>query len=306
MFHLKNLTIRFKNQILVDRVSFRIKKGQILSLVGESGSGKSITAKALCGLSAPGLDIDLEMKINSEIYRKENEIKPLRGIKMGFIFQDPFNAFNPQFRIGDQIREVLDIHKIGEKKLRNQRVIQILEKFHLTPPERIFNSYPHMLSGGMAQRAFIASAMIAQPEILIADEPTTALDVLTQEEILKLLREISHEGVTMLFITHNLQVARKMSDQIAVMFQGKIVEKGSVKTVLNDPWHPYTISLLDSVAQLGKALKRPLIASIEKNLACPFFSRCVYRAEICRTVLNHYQEGDREVLCNRKSYENSF
>lgn len=235
----------------VSKVSFDVKPGEVLCLVGESGSGKSVIAFSIMGLLAKALKIaGGSIKLQGEELTRttEERMRELRCTGMGMIFQEPMTALNPVMRCGDQIDEVLQEHTNLSAAERRRKVTDMIEQVHLPDPERMYRSYPHQLSGGQRQRIMIAMALILEPVLLIADEPTTALDVTTQAQILHLIRELQGERQTgVLFITHDFGVVAELSDRVAVLKQGEIVELGTTQQVLSAPEHPYTKMLISSV-----------------------------------------------------------
>ncbi len=235
----------------VTRVSFDVKPGEVLCLVGESGSGKSVIAFSVMGLLAKALNIthgSIKLQGEDLTHATEQRMRELRCTRMGMIFQEPMTALNPVMRCGDQIDEVLQEHTSLSAGERRQKVIDMIEQVHLPDPQRMYRSYPHQLSGGQRQRIMIAMALILEPVLLIADEPTTALDVTTQAQILHLIRELQSERQTgVLFITHDFDVVAELSDRVAVLKQGEVVELGTTSQVLSAPEHPYTKMLISSV-----------------------------------------------------------
>ena len=240
----------------VQDLSFTLDPGEILCIVGESGSGKSVSAAAIMGLLPKSLrptQGTITFENNDLLKTPEPKMRALRGARLGMIFQEPMTALNPLMRIGDQLAEVLKVHNVPPKN----RVAELLEAVHLPDPPRILRAYPHRLSGGQRQRVMIAMALALEPAILIADEPTTALDVTTQMQILRLIREIqSRRGTGILFITHDFGVVAEIADRVAVMQHGQIVEQGQAPQILQNPQHPYTQSLLAAVPK-GAATPRP-------------------------------------------------
>jgi oligopeptide/dipeptide ABC transporter ATP-binding protein len=277
-------------------VSFAVETGKTLCLVGESGSGKSVTATAIMGLhnrasahiradalSIGGVDI---------LSCGERELSRLRGTLMSMIFQDPMSCLNPALTIGYQLKEALTLHESVSSRAAEARVLEILKLVRIPEPERRMLAYPHHLSGGMRQRIMIAMALICRPRLLIADEPTTALDVTVQAQILWLLSELQREfGTTIIFITHDLGVVAEIADDVAVMYAGSIVELGSAMAVFDRPSHGYTVGLLDATADIGKAEgPRGRLAEIpgtvprfdELGIGCSFEARCRFAAPSCR------------------------
>jgi oligopeptide/dipeptide ABC transporter ATP-binding protein len=275
-----------------DGVSFSLNSGETLGLVGESGCGKSVTALSLLRLipSPPG-----KIRGGSVFFEDRDllqlplaELRKLRGRELGMIFQEPLTSFNPVWRIGRQIKEVLQIHtKLTESEMR-ERVITMLGRVGLPDPERQYDAYPHELSGGMRQRAMIAMALICGPKAVIADEPTTALDVTIQAQILALLQELQAEtGMSVLLITHNLGIVATAAERVAVMYAGKIVEQSTVRELFHHPLHPYTEGLLRSVPtprQTGSlyAIPGQIPDPLRMPPGCAFEPRCPKAAPVCR------------------------
>ena len=235
----------------VEDVSFAIDKGEILCVVGESGSGKSMTANALMGLLPPGVTVKAGramFEARDVLRLPESEKQALRGAQVAMIFQEPMTALNPLMRIGDQIAEVFAAHDRYTQSERRERALALIREVQLPDPEKIIRAYPFQLSGGQRQRAMIAMALALEPKLLIADEPTTALDVTTQAQILKLILDLrDRRGMAVMFITHDFGVVAETADKVIVMREGKVVERGAAATVLNDPQHDYTRRLLDAI-----------------------------------------------------------
>jgi oligopeptide/dipeptide ABC transporter ATP-binding protein len=299
LLSIKNLNINFqmKNNTLeaVRGISFSLKRGETLGVVGESGCGKSITNLALMGLLADNGSVSAEeLLFEGQDLLKMNELswQKIRGKEMAMIFQDPMSALNPSFTVGHQIEETLQVHEPDlTKEQRGKRVIELLKQVGIPAPEERLKSYAHELSGGMSQRVMIAMAIACRPKLLIADEPTTALDVTIQDQILRLLKNLQKEyNMAMIFVTHDLGVVAKVSDKIQVMYAGEIVESGPTKALLNSPVHPYTRGLLRSLpSNKTSGFREPLysIAGIVPSLnsrpkGCQFEPRCEFRADKCQ------------------------
>jgi ABC-type glutathione transport system ATPase component len=239
-------------------VSFTLDAGEILCIVGESGSGKSVSAGAIMGLLPPALKVEsgsIVFENREMIGLAPAELRKLRGSRIGMIFQEPMTALNPLMRVGDQIAEVLQVHGVSGSA---ERVQALIDAVGLPDPKRIAKSYPHLLSGGQRQRVMIAMALALEPAVLIADEPTTALDVTTQMQILALVKEIqTRRGMGVLFITHDFGVVAEIADRVAVMQHGRIVETGAALDVLNAPQHPYTKALIAAVPHRARAVEEP-------------------------------------------------
>jgi peptide/nickel transport system ATP-binding protein len=239
----------------VEDVSFTVGAGEIVCVVGESGSGKSVTAHTVMGLLPKGQLTPTAGRILLEgedvLTKSPAELRRLRGHRMGMIFQEPMTALNPVVKVGEQIEEVLTIHTSLDAAARRQRVLETMASVHLPDVERMIDAYPHQLSGGQRQRIMIATALVLDPVLLIADEPTTALDVTTQAQILKLVRELMERRNTgVLFITHDFGVVAEIASRVVVMQRGRVVEQGDAKDVLRAPKHPYTRMLVRSVPSL--------------------------------------------------------
>ena len=273
----------------VDRVDLHVDRGEVLGLVGESGCGKSVTSFSIMGLIAhPGEIVAGEILFNGQDLSamKKDEIRKLRGEHISMIFQQPTSALNPVYRAGAQIKEVFELHRDWSKDVEEEKVIEMLTQVGIPDPKRRAASYPHELSGGMAQRIMIAMALACEPELLIADEPTTALDVTIQAQILDLIRDLQQSfNTAVILITHDLGVVAEMADRIAVMYAGEIVEEADVRTIFKKPLHPYTQGLVGSIPVLGK-LKTVLdtIPGVVPSLIdlptnCRFAARCVSRIE---------------------------
>jgi len=283
---------------VLENISLGIEEGKTLALVGESGCGKSMTALAVMRLMPEGFTVTSGRIVlgNTDISALPlPELRKVRGNRMSMIFQEPMTALNPLYTVGDQIGEVLRLHQgLGKAECR-KRVIRMLADVHIPDPDTRIDAYPHQFSGGMRQRAMIVMALACRPRLLIADEPTTALDVTVQAQIFDLLRQLQREtGTAILFITHDLISVADMADEVVVLYAGRCVEKGATETVLSDPLHPYTSNLIASVPHLkiGKAATEPFkrlseIPGIVPNLgkrssACIFAPRCRRAFPLCR------------------------
>ncbi|MDK3159444.1 ABC transporter ATP-binding protein [Kamptonema cortianum] len=252
----------------VDDVSFTLEKGETLAVVGESGSGKSVTALSITRLipSPPAIYAGGEILFRGRntLTMPPNELRSIRGRKISYIFQEPSSSLNPVFRIRTQIAEVLKLHR-PEVKDVDAEIIRLLEIVGIKDPALRYKDYPHQLSGGMQQRVMIAMALACKPDLLVADEPTTALDVTIQAQILELLRELKKEiGMSVILITHNFSIISGIADKVAVMFRGKIVEFGPAAEVIGNPQHPYTQALIECVPRLGARAKRLKTIDYEK------------------------------------------
>ncbi len=278
----------------VDRVSFELRRGETLGLVGESGSGKSMTALSILRLVQPPGEIGggpICFNGRSDLLElSERDMRRIRGAEIGFIFQEPMTALNPVYTIGDQIAEALRVHGRGTRAEARTKSIALLEAVKIPEPERRLRDYPHQLSGGMRQRVLIAIALACQPQLLIADEPTTALDVTIQAEILDLLHEMKERfHLALLLITHDLGVVAGHADRVAVMYAGKIVEQGPMRQIFESPKHPYTQGLLDSIPGGAPGQRLRAIDGVVPNLAnlppgCAFEPRCPKRFDRCTSA----------------------
>ncbi len=256
----------------VDGVSFGLKKSQTLCIVGESGSGKSITSLSILGLiEKPGKIVGGSIQFLGQdlLQLKEKQMqKEIRGKKIGMIFQEPMTSLNPSYTVGFQINEVLKIHHPSlNKKERLERVVYELERVGIPHARDKYHEYPFNLSGGQRQRVMIAMAMVCEPEILIADEPTTALDVTIQAQILELMKELQQKkGTSILFITHDLGVVAQIADEVVVMYKGHVVEQASAKELFADPRHPYTKALLSAIPKPGKEYRKKRLETVDENV----------------------------------------
>ena len=314
LLDVKNLRVYFKSHEgivkAVDGVDFSIKKGRVLGIAGESGSGKSITSLAIMDLvPKPNGYIesgDVLFKGNSIRSLSESEIRKIRGNSIAMIFQEPMTSLNPVFTVGYQIGESLEIHQGLKGKEKREKIVEMLRLVKIPRPEKVIDEYPHQLSGGMRQRVMIAIALSCNPELLIADEPTTALDVTIQAQILFLMKEITEKlGSSIMFITHDLGVIAEMADDVAIMYFGKIVEQGSVSDVLNNPKHPYTKGLIrarpDNFSESEGFYyiegRVPSFTNVPKG--CAFYERCQHKMEICTVKMPKLLQLDdgRTVRC---------
>ncbi|ACZ42708.1 oligopeptide/dipeptide ABC transporter, ATPase subunit [Thermobaculum terrenum ATCC BAA-798] len=305
----KDLYLNFYTQVGVVRalngVSFSIPRGKVLGIVGESGCGKSQTGLSILQLVPPPGRIEkgqILFKRNPDdepidilkLGRNSDEMRNIRGDDISMIFQEPMTSLNPVYTIGDQIMEAILLHQTPDKKEARRRAVDILRRVGMPNPERIADSYPHELSGGMRQRAMIALALSCTPVLLIADEPTTALDVTTEAVILDLMRELQAEiGTSIMFVTHNMGVVAQMCDEVAVMYLGRVVERAPVDDIFYNPKHPYTIALLRSIPRIGQK-KRKRLEVIKGSVpdpystvtGCPFHPRCPnFMPGLCDKVL---------------------
>jgi len=276
----------------VDDVGFHIEKGKVLGLIGESGSGKTMTAMSILRLVPPPGRItrgNIIFEGRDLLNFTKKEMESIRGNRIGMIFQEPMTALNPVIRIGEQIGETIAFHNNLSRSDIKQRVFELLRQVGFEDPEKRYIQYPHQLSGGQRQRVLIAIAISCNPSLLIADEPTTALDVATESQILYLLRQlISGQGMSMLFITHNLNIMRRFGDYVCIMYAGRILEEGSVEDFFSEPLHPYSRGLLDSIfAFKGDETRLKAIPGFVPKLSdlpegCKFHPRCMYVMPICK------------------------
>lgn len=276
----------------VNGVTFDVKKGETLGIVGESGSGKSVTSlsimRLLNGTSGKVVGGHVHFKGKDLMELSDKEMRKIRGNELAMIFQEPMTSLNPVYKIGKQLTESIILHLKYDKKRAREHAAQMLDKVGIPRSKEILNEYPHQLSGGMRQRVMIAMAMACHPKLLIADEPTTALDVTIQAQILELMGKLKEEEETsILLITHDLGVVAEMCDRVIVMYAGSVVEQSDVNTLFEDPKHPYTQSLLQSIPKLGHAKER--LDSIKGNVptpfnmpvGCKFAPRCSKAMDIC-------------------------
>jgi oligopeptide/dipeptide ABC transporter ATP-binding protein len=297
ILELKNLRTYFQTSYgtvkAVDGVSYHVKRGETLGVVGESGSGKSVTALSIMRLipSPPGYIVGGEVILDGQnvLDLSDSEMAKIRGSKVGMILQDPMTALNPVFNIENQVGEAIRIHQNLKGQSLVDKIIHSLRQVRIPAAESRMKDYPHQLSGGMRQRVVGAISISCAPIVLIADEPTTALDVTIQAGYLRLLKEIQAEtGVGIIFITHDFGIVAKMCDRVAVMYAGRIVETGDVRQIFNEPSHPYSEALLASVPKLEERTQR--LYSIEGQPpplfdlppGCPFAPRCEYAQDVCR------------------------
>ena len=307
LLDVRHLTIQFPQSrgqqsktaalvVAVSSLSFSIAAGEVLGLVGESGSGKSITSLAIMGLLPPTAMITGEIAFQNGdglptqiTHLPSDELRQLRGLRMAMIFQEPMTALNPVMRVGDQIAEAVLAHHRVSKSEAWRRAVEGMRDVAIPDPEKRARSYPHQLSGGMRQRVMIAMAIVNRPQLLIADEPTTALDVTIQQQILDLLNDLRHKfGLAMLLISHDLAVVSHVADRVAVMYAGSLVELGTKSDIFSAPAHPYTQGLLRAIPTLStdRALPLSTIDGTVPNIAqlppgCRFEPRCPHRVATC-------------------------
>jgi peptide/nickel transport system ATP-binding protein len=294
----RNLTVEFRSDEghhpVVRDVSFDIAPGKCLGIVGESGSGKSVTSLAIMGLlpGPPGCVVGGQVLFEGRDIRQlpPNAMRQMRGSKLSMIFQEPMTSLNPAFTVGNQIMEAIQTHEGVNARIARARALELLREVRIPAPERRLDEYPHRLSGGMRQRVMIAMAIACRPRLLIADEPTTALDVTIQAQILELLKQLQEEhGVSILIISHSFGVIAEIAQDVAVMYAGRVVERGSVEQLFGAPEHPYTVGLLGATPRGGDRKTR--LVSIEGSLAersftapgCAFAPRCPFVEDECIT-----------------------
>ena len=299
LLQIRALTVRFATHSgtlhAVAGADLSLAAGECLGIVGESGSGKSQLLQAILGLSPRHAQIGGEI-----LYRDlqllgmpRHELNRIRGRRIAMIFQDPMTALNPCLRIGTQIEEVARAHLGTTRQESRRRALELLAALHISDPEHCLRQYPHELSGGMRQRAMIAMALIGEPEILLADEPTTALDVTVQSQILRLLAEVRERtGIAIVLVTHDMGVVAEIADRVTVMYAGRIVELGTVHAIFGDPRHPYTETLQACVPRPDRPAPHRLVSiggappnPTDLPSGCAFAPRCPYRLEVCRAVV---------------------
>lgn len=320
LLKIKNLKIEVKSKekdiTIVEEISLNIKKGETLGVVGESGCGKSVTALSIVGL------LGNKLRIGGRIFFEEKELtamnkrqlRRLCGKEIGVVFQEPMTALNPMFKIGRQLSEPLRLHLKLSKKEAYQRSIELLREVGIKDEESVLNCYPHQFSGGMRQRVLIAIAISCNPKLLIADEPTTALDVITQAQILSLLKSlIKKRNMSLLLISHDLGVISQMSERVAVMYAGEIVEEDTLANLLKSPGHPYTEKLLSAAREISSQCDQlPVVRGSvprpeELIQGCKFSKRCEAAKSICYEVRPSFESlktVSRRVKCwkNHKNY----
>lgn len=302
----RGLTVTAAGQRAVDEVSFDIAPGERVGLIGESGSGKTLTALAIMGLLPEGVRASGSVAYRGdELLRlAEPERARLRGDAIGMVFQEPLTALNPVMRVGDQIAESLRIHRGASRRAARREALALLRRVHMPDPEEKLDAYPHELSGGQRQRVVLAIAIACEPDLVIADEPTTALDVTVQAGILRLLDEATSGDAALLLITHDLPVVAAVCERVLVMYGGRIVEQGATREVLTHPRHPYTAGLLAAVPSLDgpTAARLPTIAGTVPPLGgfpsgCVFRDRCDRADTACVTEPALAWDGERAAAC---------
>ncbi|NQY24731.1 MAG: ABC transporter ATP-binding protein [Campylobacteraceae bacterium] len=275
LLSVKNLKTQFFSEkgvnTAVDSISFDLEEGKTLCIVGESGSGKSMTSLSIMGLvDEPGRVTagEILFKGSDLLKKSDDEMRAIRGKEIAMIFQEPMTSLNPSYTVGYQIDEVLRLHKKDLNKVqRKEKVIELFNLVGIPMPEDKYNEYPFKLSGGQRQRVMIAMSMACEPKLLIADEPTTALDVTIQAQVLELMNDLKRKkGTSILFITHDLAVVAQMADEVIVMYRGHVVEQASVKELFDNPKHPYTKALLNSIPIPGKVKRKSRLDTVDENV----------------------------------------
>ena len=311
LIDVKNLTLQFKTDegliTAVDDVSFSLAPGEVMGLVGESGSGKSVTAKSLMKLNPGNAVYSPESRITLHLdsgpvdvmsLKRPRDMEIVRGGSISMIFQEPMASFAPAMTVGSQMVEQLLIHTDLSKKQAKELSIEMLDRVGISDASTRFGQYAFEMSGGMRQRAMIAMALSTKPKLLIADEPTTALDVTIQAQVIDLMKDLVAEfGMGIIFITHDLGVVAQTADKVAVMYLGKMIEQGPVREVIRNPYHPYTKGLIDALPQLDD-LEKPLMpipgdipSPLERPAGCVFHTRCgKVIGDICRTVVPQWSD----------------
>lgn len=313
LLDVKELSVHFGDKSApfkaVDRISYQVEQGEVLGIVGESGSGKSVSSLAIMGLiDFPGRVFAEELTFENQDLLKLNDKarRQLIGADVAMIFQDPMTSLNPAYTIGFQIMEALQAHEGGSRKTRRERTLALLRLVGIPDPESRIDAYPHQLSGGMSQRVMIAMAIACKPKLLIADEPTTALDVTIQAQIMDLLLDLQKkECMSLILITHDLALVAEAAHRIIVMYAGQVVEEGRAEEIFREPKHPYTQALLHSLPEFAEGKSR--LASLpgvvpgryDRPTGCLLNPRCPYATEHCRRVEpKQHRIGMRKVKCH--------
>jgi oligopeptide/dipeptide ABC transporter ATP-binding protein len=309
VLQVKDLELWFVNEFgakkILNGISFDIYKGETLGIVGESGCGKSVTSLSIMRLlNEPPATLRGEINFQGRnlLTLSEKQMQPIRGNRISMIFQEPMTSLNPVFTIGNQLTETFTMHQGLSKKEAKEKCIELLRMVRIPEPEQRFEEFPHQLSGGMRQRVMIAMALACQPELLIADEPTTALDVTIQAQVLELMKDLQKEmGTSIAFITHDLGVISEMCDRVVVLYCGEVVEEALVDDIFDAPKHPYTIGLLSTLPKIGSEERLAVIPGVvppagKFPTGCVFAPRCKYATEkchACKPDLVEVGEGHR-------------
>ena len=306
LLEVKDLTTTFTGDygknISVDHINFHVDEGEVVCIVGESGCGKSVTSLSIMGLLGRGGKVtggSVLFDGKDLLALTEKEMDEVRGDQITMIFQDPLTSLNPVFTVGNQITESIKTHMQLPKAEAAKRAVELLKKVGMPDAEGMMNKYPHTLSGGMRQRIMIAMALSCNPKLLIADAPTTALDVTIQAQIMKLLKELQKEtGMSMILITHDIGLVAQMADRVMVMYAGQLVEEAPVKELFQNPKHPYTRALLDTVPTIRDSAERQLVSipgivpeNYDDITGCRFADRCGYRRAECDRIQENYAFG---------------
>ncbi len=315
LLKVENLTIAFSEDsvqtVVVEDVNFSVKPGEVLCIVGESGCGKSVTALSILGLLSPNARVlrgSIVFEGKDFLQMSEKEMDEIRGDEITMVFQDVMNSLNPVLTIGNQLTEVIRIHMGYDKKKAREYAIEMIKKVGLPDADAIMKKYPHMLSGGMQQRVMIAMALSCRPKLIIADEPTTALDVTIQMQIMKLLVELQKEfHMSIILITHDIGVVAELADRVIIMYAGQCMEEANVYRVFEQPAHPYTRALLKSVPCIYDDPDKKLSSipgavpeSYQDIEGCRFFGRCSYAVPECKEAQFYYDiEPGHLVRCHR-------
>ncbi|MFA6156510.1 MAG: ABC transporter ATP-binding protein [Mesorhizobium sp.] len=283
-----------ENLVAVDAISFDVEQGETFVIIGESGSGKSLTGMSIAGLqpSSAFVSGSIRFKDREMLKQPDAELRKLRGTEIGLIYQDPLSSLNPVWPVGDQIAETLTAHGLANRAEARKRAVEMLERVRIPDPHRVASAYPHEISGGMRQRAMIAMALAAGPSLLIADEPTTALDVTIKAQMLELLAELKREmALTIILITHDMGVVAEVADRILVLYAGRIAEIGPADAIMLQPSHPYTAALMTSAMISQTPAKQELNAIVggapglgSFPPGCRFHPRCPRAQDDCRTI----------------------
>jgi oligopeptide/dipeptide ABC transporter ATP-binding protein len=305
LLEVENLHVEISGNSILRGVSLTVDSGETLGIVGESGCGKSMTGLAIMGMLPPGSKITqgtIKLAGRDITHLTPKEWQKIRGQEIGLVMQDPFTSLNPLMKVGDQIAEVLRLHKNASKDEAHKQAVEMLRTVGVPSPEATANKYPHQMSGGQRQRVVIAIAFIARPKLLIADEPTTALDVTLQAQILRLLEQLQkEEGTAVALISHDIGVIGSVSDRVSVFYAGRVVESGNVRDVLKQGQHPYTQALLEAIPIPGRdrlqtiSGQPPLLSDLPKG--CPFAPRCPKKFEACSEEPPAFQTDSTTVAC---------